>query len=127
VRYLRARGFTAEASDPPGNYLVTAFRDNPMPLRPRLSLPDDLLTKYLNEMDQTPGATAWLSSLSLTEVHLEEALSTSVDGQSHTTAVGARRGPQGGVEWFWDREPSPPAPDYGVPPGELEWRADRPQ
>jgi hypothetical protein len=122
VRYLRARGFTVEEGDRSGDYVVTADRGDPLPLRPRLSLSDDLVAEYLNELDRTPGATAGLSALSLTEVHLEEALSSGVDGQHLTTAVGVRRARRGGVEWFWERDP---APEQDVPPDELEWRADR--
>lgn len=127
MRYLRAQGFTVEAEDRPGNYRVTAFRDTPMPLRPRLSLPDDLLTEYLDELDRTPGATAGLSALSLTEVHLEEALTAGVDGENRTTAVGVRRAPQGAVEWFWDRESAPGTPAEQVSSVDLEWRAERPR
>ncbi|WP_134046438.1 hypothetical protein [Amycolatopsis arida] len=127
VRYLRAQGFTVEAGDRPGSYRVTAHRDAPMPRRPRLSLPDDLLTEYLNELDRTPGAAPGLSALSLTEVHLEEALAAGVDGQNQTTAVGVRRTPQGAVEWFWHREAEPGPPGGEVPQADLVWRADRPR
>ncbi|MEU6270364.1 hypothetical protein [Saccharopolyspora shandongensis] len=107
VRFLRERGFTVEASGP-GNYRVTALGGTPLPFRPRLWLPGDLLTQYLDELDRTPGATAGLSALSLTEVHLEEALtSAGVDGHNRTTAVGVRRAPRGVVEWFWHRESAP--------------------
>lgn len=125
IGYLRATGFEIEACEQPGEYVVTAFRDTPMPLRPRVSLPDDLLAEYLSEMERTPGATAGLSALSLTEVHLEEALSAGV-GQNRTTAVGVRRRRRGGVEFFWERAPAPSAPEYDAAPEEQEWRADRP-
>ncbi|GGM84062.1 hypothetical protein GCM10012275_63390 [Longimycelium tulufanense] len=126
VRYLRARGFTVD-EEHPDVYVVTAYRGTPMPLRPRVRLPQPLLNEYLEILDRTPGATGGLSALSLTETHLEEALTAGVDGQNRTTAVGVRRGPTGDVEWFWDRQPSPPPPDYGAAPDDLEWRTDRPE
>ncbi|MFI0468702.1 hypothetical protein ACH347_31870 [Saccharopolyspora sp. 5N102] len=123
VRFLRERGFAVEAGGP-GNYRVTAHGGTPLPFRPRLSLPGHLLTRYLDELDRTPGATAGLSALSLTEIHLEEALTTAgVDGRNRTTAVGVRRA-RGVVEWFWHREA---APGDEVPATDPEWRADRPR
>ncbi|SFP82253.1 hypothetical protein SAMN05421810_103524 [Amycolatopsis arida] len=126
VRYLRARGFTVEAGERPGDYRVTAYDGEPMPLRPRLSLPDDLLTEYLDEMGDDPAVTGGLGALSLTEVHLEEALTAGV-GENRTTAVGVRRVISGEVEFFWHRRaPSEPL-NSEAPSADLEWRADRPR
>ncbi|WP_143101745.1 hypothetical protein [Amycolatopsis marina] len=124
VAYLRTAGFTVDAGDSPGEYVVTACQNDPMPLRPRVSLPDDLIMEYLDELERTPGATGGLTALSITEVHLEEALSAGVEYRP-TTAVGVRRR-RGGVEFFWERLAAPPAPEYDAPPEDLEWRADRP-
>lgn len=129
VSHLRRIGFTVEEGSRPGEYVVTARDSEEMPLRPRLSLPADLLAEYLNKIDTTPGAAPpGLSAESLAEVHLEEELSTSGwDGKNYCTAVGVRRRRDGHVEWFSDRRPTPDPPQYGAPPEDLEWRADPPR
>ena len=128
VRYLRARGFTVQGGRKPGDYIVTAHGDTELPLRPRLSLPADLLTEYLETMNRTPGATPpGCDALSLVEVHLEEELSTAdLNGRNHATAVGVRRGSQGRVEWFAHHDDPKEVQRYTSPPQDLEWRAEPP-
>lgn len=129
VRHLRARGFTIQEGQKPGDYVVTAHRDNELALRPRLSLPADLVVEYLETMNRIQGATPpGLDALSLMEVHLEEELSTAdADGCNHATAVGIRRGARGRVEWFARHAAPEDLQRYDSPPENLEWRATPPQ
>lgn len=126
LRYLRARGYAIERADGPGDYVVTHFRDDPMPFRPRLSLREDLLIEYLNELERKPEALAGLTPLSITESHLEAALSAGEMGPNHTVAVGVRDTKRDGVQFFWERADSPPSNCDNTATTDLEWRADRP-
>ncbi|WP_337662140.1 hypothetical protein [Actinoalloteichus sp. AHMU CJ021] len=129
IRHLRARGFTIQEGRKPGDYVVTAHDDNELDLRPRLSLPGDLVVEYLETMNRTLGATPpGVDALPLVEVHLEEELSTAgADGRNHATAVGVRRGVDGRAEWFARHADLEDFWRRGGPSEDLEWRANPPK
>lgn len=125
IRHLRARGFTVHEGREPGDYVVAAHGDTDLPLRPRLTLPPDLLAEYLDTLDSTPGATPpGLDALALAEVHLEEKLTTAgPDGRNHARDIGLHR-VRGRVEWFVRHAtPDDPRPTRQ----NLEWRPDPPR
>lgn len=124
VAYLEERGFLLTRT--PGGFAVSTPRSMELPLRPVLTISDDLLRGYLDVMsrDIHHEPDAFAEALSLTKIHLVEALSATADpeGINYLRGLGFRRGRRGDVEFFVEHE----TPDGAIPPGppaDLEWRA----
>ncbi len=130
VDYLAERWFVIEPGSAPGDYVVTANGDKELPLRPRLSLENRLLSEYLTAMgeDYPDEPDPVLEALSLTEIHIEEELDTvDPDGHNHATALGVRRGSKGKAEWFAERAEPDSSAERIQPSEHLVWQADPPE
>lgn len=132
---LEEMAFVVEDTAELGEYVVTAYGDDDLPLRPRLSLPEDVLSEYLDAVaadlaaDATWGAEQPLDeAISLVLINIEEELATTdLEGRNHAVHVGVRRGPGGEAQWVAEREPvSAPAAETELA-HELEWVADPPR
>lgn len=123
VQRLREKGFAVEANAGPGEYIVTASGETPLPLRPRLLLPDALLAEYVTALVQEHGSAE--EALEIMEIHIEETLdSVEGDGLNHALEVGVRREPNGRAGWFARAE----SVDLSAPPADpdLRWQGTPP-
>lgn len=130
VHYLAQRQFAIETGSAPGDYIVTADGDKELPLRPRLSLANQVLSEYLSAMseDYLDKPDPMLEALSLTEIHIEEELATvDLDGQNYAKALGVRRDPKGKAEWFAERSEPDLSAERLQPSEDLIWQADPPE
>ncbi|GGV07062.1 hypothetical protein GCM10010182_27530 [Actinomadura cremea] len=122
VARIRRLGYTVSGTAP-GVYEVTAHAGRPVRRRPRLVLPEDVLTEYIAGL-RDDGAEAGLSPLDLIETHIQEELdSVDPEGRNHTTAIGVRRDHVGRPEWFVTQDPRPPQDAESG----FRWDADRPE
>lgn len=109
VEHLRRDGFVLEAGLARDAFVVASHRGTPMPHAPELTIPPALFAEYLHGMargmDDHPDP--FTEALSLTRIHLVEALDTDHgDGLNHVSALGYRRR-RGRVEFFVETEPPP--------------------
>ncbi|MGI5170547.1 hypothetical protein ACQEU3_39980 [Spirillospora sp. CA-253888] len=124
IARLRRLGYTI-SQEAPGIYEVTAHAGRALQRRPRLALPEDVLTEYVSALRHDADE-AGLTPLDLIEVHIQEELdSVDHEGRNYTTAVGVRRGHLGRPEWFTTQDRRPPLPD-AAPDPDLCWGVDRP-
>ncbi|WP_449065448.1 hypothetical protein [Planomonospora algeriensis] len=120
VQRLQDKGFAVEAGPVPGEYIVTASGDRPLPLRPRLHLPDAVLAEYVEELVREFGSTEEVVDLIM--INIEEMLdSLDPEGRNHTLALGVQRETNGRAAWFTQTEPIS-ITTRPVDPA-LEWRA----
>lgn len=130
INYLMQRQFIIETGSTPGDYIVTADGDKELPLRPRLSLENQILSEYLSTMsaDYLDKPDPLFEALSLTEIHIEEELATvDLDGQNYATALGVRRDSKGKAEWFAERSEPDLLAERLQPSEHLVWQADPPE
>lgn len=122
IARLRRLGYTL-SEQAPGVYEVTLPTGRPTDRRPRLVLPEDVLTEYVSAL-QSDADEAGLTPLDLIETHIQEELDTvDLEGRNYTTALGVRRDHRGRPEWFVTQAPRPPQPK---PASDLRWNPDRP-
>ncbi|GAA5122920.1 hypothetical protein [Haloechinothrix salitolerans] len=132
---LEEMAFVVEDAAEPGEYVVTAYGDDDLPLRPRLSLPEDVLADYLDALAADLAAdAAWDTeqpldeAISLVLINIEEELaSTDLEGRNHAVHVGVRRDHAGSAQWVAEREPARDAASGAELARELEWVADPPR
>ncbi len=129
IHHLEEREFVIEPGSISGEYIVTANGDTELPLRPKLSLSNEVLSEYLAAMSQhhQDEPDPVLEALSLTEIHIEEQLAkVDLDGHNHAKGLGFRRGAEGQAEWFVERDEPAGAVEFSEPSADLVWQADPP-
>ncbi|MFC5995057.1 hypothetical protein ACFQE5_12625 [Pseudonocardia hispaniensis] len=128
LRFLEGDGFTFTAIESTeslevGSDIENHFRDTPV-----FDLPADLLREYLELQGRRYYAhypDPMAEALSMTQIHAMGALgSVSGDCGNLVRRLGFRRTEDGDVEFFVEKGPTPPPPDYGE--GEFGWFADPP-
>ncbi|MPY98819.1 MAG: hypothetical protein GEU97_12635 [Actinophytocola sp.] len=132
---LEEMAFVVEDTSEPGEYVVTAYGDDDLPLRPRLSLPEDVVSEYLDALAADLAAdAAWGTQQPLDEAvalvltNIEEELATTdLEGRNHAVHVGVRRGPGGAAQWVAEREPAGDPTPGTEPANDLEWVAEPPR
>lgn len=107
VRYLRDQDFVVEAGSAPGEYIVKAHRERPLPLRPRLSASNEILSEYIVAMSEhhRDAPEPVDDAMALLEINIEEELATvDLEGRNWATGLGVRRDSAGTVAFFVERE-----------------------
>lgn len=129
VNYLFEHQFAIEPGSAPGDYVVTANGDKELPLQPRLSLDNQILSEYLTAMseDHQGVPDPLLEALSLAEIHVEEELDkVDLNGNNHATALGVRRDSKGKAVWFVERAELPHSAERSESSEHMRWQAEPP-
>lgn len=124
LQFLRDDGVSFLPIGTSDNFEVGPESTRPFRYRPVLTIPGDLLIEYLKDMGENfrDEADPFSEALSMTEIHLVEYLRTDHgSGSNATTAIGFRKGSNGEVELFVEKD-CPRLEESADPEeGELRW------